>query len=328
LIAILLPAIQAAREAANRMQCANNMRQYLLALHNHQDTKQELPKFRSQRNGSGNSEWSATTFLLPYMEQQTRYEAIIAESGEWYPHQVRSPITGNIQAFRCPSDINSKTDDGAITKTSIVISVADVINNNSSISATGVGGRSAFVNDNARSLMTITDGTSNTIACSETKVTDGGSIKEAGAASMNGISGLNTNPRKCLDHIDPNNKTLLKESYTYVGVGTGATTYASIRGVRVYRCVPNETAFCTVLPPNTANCSSGNYTAWGVYSASSYHPGGVNVGLFDGSARFMNDTINCISAGITTPQQTTSGASQFGTWGALGTINCEEAVTP
>jgi prepilin-type N-terminal cleavage/methylation domain-containing protein len=328
LIALLLPAVQAAREAANRMQCSTNMRQYLLALHNHHDTKQEFPKFRSQRNGSGNNEWSATTFLLPYMEQQTRYEAIIAESGDWYPHQARAPITGNIQAFRCPSDINSKTDDGTITKTSIVISVADVINNNVSISASGVGGRTAFVADKAKNIAAITDGTSNTIACSETKVTDGGDIREAGAASMNGVGGLDTNPRNCLNYIDPNNKTLLKESYTYAAVSTTANTYCSNRGVRVYRYVPNESGFCTVLPPNTSNCASGNYAAWGVYSASSYHPVGVNVGLFDGSARFISETINCISTGITTPQQTINGASQFGTWGALGTINCEEPTTP
>jgi prepilin-type processing-associated H-X9-DG protein len=176
--------------------------------------------------------------------------------------------------------------------------------------------------------MAITDGTSNTIACSETKVTDGGDIREAGAASMNGISGLDTNPRKCLDHIDPNDRTLFKASYTSAWNSIVATTYAGARGVWVYRAYPDIVAFCTVLPPNTANCSNGNYVTWGVYSASSYHPGGVNVGLFDGSARFMNDTINCISTGITTPQQTTTGTSQFGTWGALGTINCEEAVTP
>jgi prepilin-type N-terminal cleavage/methylation domain-containing protein/prepilin-type processing-associated H-X9-DG protein len=327
LIAILLPAIQAAREAANRMSCGNNLRQYLLALHNHQDAKRELPKFRNQRNQSGNNEWAATLFLFPYMEQQTRYDAIIAESGDWYPHTARTPITGNIQAFRCPSDINSKTDDGAITKTSIVISVADVINNNVNMN-TAVAERSAFVTNNAKSIEAITDGTSNTIACSETKVTDGGDIREAGAASMNGVGGLDTNPRNCLNYLDPNNRTLLNASYNFASVSATANTYTSQRGIRVYRCVVNESAFCTVLPPNTANCSSGNYSGWGVYSASSYHTGGVNVGLFDGSVRFMNDSINCISAGITTPQQTTSGASQFGAWGALGTINCEEPVTP
>jgi prepilin-type processing-associated H-X9-DG protein len=329
LIALLLPAIQAAREAANRMQCGNNMKQYMIALHNHQDTKRELPKFRNQRNGSGNNEWSVTTFLLPYIEMQSRYDDIMAESGDWYPHSARTPITGNILAFRCPSDINSKTDNGTITKTSIVISVADVINNNVNMNTAGVVERAAFVADNAKGMEAITDGTSNTIACSETKVTDGGDIREAGAASMNGVGGLDTNPRNCLDHIDLKYKTLLKEAYNYASVSTTPDTYSSNRGVRVYRCVPNETAFCTVLPPNTANCSSGNYAAWGVYSASSYHSGGVNAGLFDGSVRFINDTISCVSDGITLPpKQVSNGTSQFGTWGALGTINCGEPVTP
>ncbi|MDR2642682.1 MAG: DUF1559 domain-containing protein [Planctomycetaceae bacterium] len=327
LIAILLPAVQAARDAARRMQCGNNMKQFALALHNHQDAKKEFPKLRSQRNGSGNTEWNVITFLLPYMELQSRYDSIVAESGDWYPFQERPPILGNIKTFNCPSDQNAITKDGTITKTNIVISVGDAINNNVTMT-TGIGSRSAFVSGRAKDMSAIVDGSSNTIAFSETRATTGGDFKDIGAASMNGISGLDTNPRKCLDYINTNNRNYYAEAYTYVWVGTSPTTYCSARGLWAYRAVPNNNTFCTVLPPNTSNCSSGNYSTWGVYTASSGHTGGVNAAFFDGNVRFIINTINCISDGITTPKQVSNGRSQFGIWGAYGSINGKESITP
>ena len=77
LIALLLPAVQAAREAARRMQCSNHMKQWGLALHNHHDAHNKLP--------AGCSEFfyfvplvGVTVHLLPYMEQQTVYDTLQA----------------------------------------------------------------------------------------------------------------------------------------------------------------------------------------------------------------------------------------------------------
>jgi hypothetical protein len=50
--------------------------------------------------------------------------------------------------------------------------------------------------------------------------------------------------------------------------------------------------------------------------------------LFDGSVRFISDTINCVTSGITTPKQVTSGPSEFGVWGALGSISGGESAAP
>jgi prepilin-type processing-associated H-X9-DG protein len=88
-------------------------------------------------------------------------------------------------------------------------------------------------------------------------------------------------------------------------------------------------SFSTILPPNSPSCSGAgvDYDARMMVAASSYHSGGVNVSLGDGSVRFISETINygTIDA-ATTP--VASGESPFGVWGALGSINGGEAKVP
>lgn len=73
LIALLLPAVQAAREAARRMQCTNQMKQLGLALQNYNDIHQKLPWGQGPLNWN---DWSAFPFLLPYMDYASLYESI------------------------------------------------------------------------------------------------------------------------------------------------------------------------------------------------------------------------------------------------------------
>jgi hypothetical protein len=131
-----------------------------------------------------------------------------------------------------------------MTRTNYVYSLGDAINNNQSMTnSSAVGGRSAFVKSGWKNLATITDGTSNTIAASETKASKNLDDREAGLASMNGITGLDTNPRDCLNHLDSANKKFYKSSYTYNEWSTTASTYCAWRGYHAfYSWGPNPNA--------------------------------------------------------------------------------------
>ena len=103
LIGLLLPAVQAAREAARRMQCTNNMKQYMISVHNYHDTNNCLPAARfalfnmtwSQGANSGfTGNASATVALLPFMEQGARYDYVCETarnagkgSACWFPNE-------------------------------------------------------------------------------------------------------------------------------------------------------------------------------------------------------------------------------------------------
>src|SRR5262245_60477006 len=71
LVALLLPAIQAAREAARRSQCSNNLRQIGVALHNYQSALKHFPPATVVPRGQTFEPWSTHVRLLPYLEEQS-----------------------------------------------------------------------------------------------------------------------------------------------------------------------------------------------------------------------------------------------------------------
>ncbi|EAQ78992.1 DUF1559 domain-containing protein [Blastopirellula marina] len=96
LIALLLPAVQQAREAARRTQCLNNLKQVGLSLHNFHDTYQELPPTRIVINYLG---WSA--MLLPFMEQTALYDSL--DMTKSYKNQLAAAQQTPVAGYVCPS---------------------------------------------------------------------------------------------------------------------------------------------------------------------------------------------------------------------------------
>src|SRR3954469_1594045 len=100
LVALLLPAVQAAREAARRMQCTNNLRQLGLALHNYHDVNLTFPlNYRPVAGGT----YSWMQAILPYIEQQNLYSQITIGGTVALANNTMVANTP-IKTFRCPSD--------------------------------------------------------------------------------------------------------------------------------------------------------------------------------------------------------------------------------
>jgi prepilin-type N-terminal cleavage/methylation domain-containing protein/prepilin-type processing-associated H-X9-DG protein len=107
LVALLLPAIQAAREAARRMSCGNNLKQLGVALHNYHDTHKRFPihGFQHRATPINNTTWwqsskgSVLVKLLPFMEQQPLYDAI-PFGGTLPQNMVNAGATGNAAEYQ------------------------------------------------------------------------------------------------------------------------------------------------------------------------------------------------------------------------------------
>ncbi|MDO5552668.1 MAG: DUF1559 domain-containing protein [Planctomycetia bacterium] len=139
LIALLLPAVQAAREAARRMECSNKLKQIALALHNYHDAHKMFPQggVTVCQNGTSESVTGMASFLvmiLPYIEQTSIYEGACAANKQYHSvyappcswlnrgvHQNAKPYHHPISSYWCPSDPEAVwSDEGLSCRTSYV----------------------------------------------------------------------------------------------------------------------------------------------------------------------------------------------------------------
>jgi len=325
LIALLLPAVQAAREAARRSQCSNNLHQIAVGLHNYADIYKVFPYGCGGPSQTGDyggvHYWSAFKAILPYVEQTARHDQMQADPRtpwtDYPPHQ------GPMQTYLCPSDGAAPRPPYGMpngARCSYVTSRGDVTWDNMTFTTAGRI-RGMFGSVYHRSFAEVTDGTSNTVAVSETATAIGTYYKAIrGGVIRSSIAHLDWDPSGCMAVRDPNNSQMM--------VGNDQWHF---RGNWFADGRPCNGGFTTVLPPNSPSCAglegAWDEAAWGIYSANSFHTAGINVALADASVRFISDTINC--GNITTGSPSQRGSqSPYGVWGALGTVGEGEALQP
>ena len=335
LIALLLPAVQQAREAARRTQCKNNLKQIGLALHNYHDV---YNMFCYRKGGTANGLGGTTTSrvhanfdrlsglvaLMPYLEQKNYYERVqagdaalgVAPGGPaawngWVGYNM------NVPSLRCPTDPGINVARGV---SNFAFSMGDLINNNRDTGNVnglfGGSGRCYGIRD-------VLDGTSNTLAFSERVAANFGINGKSQASVqegiLTGVANIATSPGACLAAATP-----LISGKRYIATATGVKgRFSSIWTDGQ----PENVAFTSVLPPNAPSCiNDGNGNADGainLLAASSYHTGGVQVLMTDGSARFVSENIDTGNLGVL---NSLGGSSPYGVWGALGTRAGGEVV--
>ena len=285
LIALLLPAVQAAREAARRMQCTNNLKQMALAAHNYHDSiKSFFPGVMYHENldtsanhsiGAGYGlycgmvGWAA--FTLPFMEQQALYSQLdftrtmytdciphtycVGAAGYQKPDGDpvnEIPCSSAPSAFICPSTPTSRP--AGTQKDYGVASIDFGERTNPALnSATNRTNKVVFFHNSGKGLGAITDGTSNTFMILEKS-----SVMKPNAAVEDGAAANSAyNP-------------FLFESH--VAVGLAMHTVCNVANIPINSVVVN-----------------GNVQYRGTRG---YHTSGINAAHFDGSVHFISETVD------------------------------------
>lgn len=291
LIGLLLPAVQKVREAAARAKCQNNMKQIGLALHNYQSAFEKFP-----HGSEAAALWgpSPHAYLLSVIEQgnvqalmtSTYAHGASAQGGttaDVLAHETGS--TARPKVFQCPSDMNTF---GGLTygytnyHTSYGRWVA-VSNQWDGIFGTNFSPYAGVPAMPQTTFAQVTDGTSNTLAFAEV---------------ANGIGGNPTqrDPRRdCYDGgaIPTGSFAAARSHLLALDWKTAGVLGWNWRGYPWREGSIWRNGFNTLLPPNKACYRPNNGEWWQLVTpASSYHTGGVNVCMGDGSVRFITDSVD------------------------------------
>lgn len=314
LAALLLPAVQQAREAARRAQCASNLKNLTLAIANYESSFRYIPAMgREVFSTTDNSRVTIlnwVTAILPELEARAAYDSLQSRIDAGTiddPWDIEDYYRGLDPrgVLRCPSEASVQEGfDNVTGQLNYRGSLGDLIVNNHQRPAAA---RGAFAYNTFVRNAEILDGLSQTILLSEmasgrigqSKYDDrvGSVLMQQGAGAF-----IGTTPDECRTAWNLPHDLHLDEEAPGVRWADGRTYYAG--------CV-------IALPPNSGSCGADlTDQSWGLFTAGSRHTGGCFVGLCDGSVRFVSENID---SGYSTSSAPPTGASPYGLWGRLGT---------
>jgi prepilin-type N-terminal cleavage/methylation domain-containing protein len=270
LVALLLPAVQAAREAARRSSCQNNLKQAALALHNCHDQMRVLPPAYGPLGSSTTGNGTVHYYLLGFAEQGNVVQKTNNDVNAWAQETATTVRAGSnfpISMYLCPSDA-SAPDDGLWARGGAPSGMTEVGNwafsnyaaNYQLFGEPGKGDNAGVNMHSKAGLGRISDGTSNTIAFAEVSRRCGNNGSLWGHGSWN----------------------VPWMSLIAYGSADGTTGYTS-----------NSNPAGKVGP---ASKPQSRFTPWETLCdptvPQGYHPGGINTALSDGSVRFVGNTVD------------------------------------
>ena len=297
LIALLLPAVQAAREAARRMSCTNNLKQFGLAMHNYADAHRMLPNSGWNDPAAGYpTDYSPQAKLLPYCEQSNLHHLInysVHPGGKFglgnfgMAEQLRTIAGTVIPMFLCPSDPEPVLHDltsGSATfpcaGTNYAFNGGDGTNSDFNMATTTDKGGLSWT-DAKVGFHSIVDGLSNTLAFTESLRGSGVTWSDASTPDAQLFCGSPCTAA-----------TAAASDGGLSAVLPQVTGWHSRRLTTWLESgLPNGPLMNGRITPNSPvpDLSSGSAK---LTAARSRHPGGVNACLCDGSVRFVSQTIN------------------------------------
>jgi len=257
LIALLLPAVQQAREAARRMSCSNNQKQLALALHNYHDTFGSFPPMIVRADPDTSPAWAWSALILPMLELSNAHEALQADkltlSASASTTEGEAVLRQSLPAFKCPSDSRSLEQTGrSVSGTPLGLSSYPGVNGTGPRAYYGPNGSTTGIfslPNEGRQFRDITDGASNTMMVGERHYQ------------------LPTNA----------STTYTQWAGTTHGTQSGSSYYGSM-----------EIAGGTGYPLNEPQSTNWMFRHW----FNSMHPGGAMFSFADGSVHFISDTID------------------------------------
>jgi prepilin-type processing-associated H-X9-DG protein len=294
LIALLLPAVQAAREAARRMQCSNNLKQIGLGLHNYHSAWNSFPvgflyAYHGVLPNSSPSQyrWSVLAQMAPHLEQANVFNALnfdfpIAHqptgSGAlfwpYFPANATAMAT-QVSLFLCPSDGAPPPAVGT-GPTNYAFCSGDGSNGGDATNADG-----AFILGYAQSVASLTDGSSQTVAASE---------------QLLGIAGPYSQPSP-VPVPSPINRAMARLAsapLTDAACALASDGWLLNRGSSWWDGNYQNALYNHYMIPNAGRPDCIVYHNPGWKAARSNHPGGVDVLYCDGHVVFAKDSINPI----------------------------------